>query len=129
MLAALTLAASPLAFLLLTLLLAAFGIARWEERRALLIPALTLAAFGLVEVALWRAFPGSGGYPFSWQELLAALVFCFLGIAISWRVERAGPLWWMYVVYLVAASARSRSRAPSGRTCCASATRRSRSPC
>ena len=25
-----------------------------------------------------------------------------LGIALSWRVERAGPLWWMYVVYLVA---------------------------
>ena len=101
-LAALTLAASPLAFLLLTLLLAGFGIARWEERRALLAPALTIAAFGLLEVALWRAFPGSGQYPFSWQELLAALVFCTLGIALSWRVERAGPLWWMYVVYLVA---------------------------
>ena len=101
-LAALTLAASPLAFLLLTLLLAAFGIARWEDRRALLAPALTIAAFGVVEVALWRAFPGSGQYPFSWQELLAALVFCFLGLAMSWRVERAGPLWWMFVVYLVA---------------------------
>jgi hypothetical protein len=100
--AALTLAASPLAFLLLSLLLAGFGIARWEERRALLAPALTLAAFGLLEVALWRAFPGSGQYPFSWQELLAALVFCTLGIALSWRVERAGPLWWMYVVYLIA---------------------------
>jgi hypothetical protein len=102
LLAALTLAASPLAFLLLTLLLAGFGIARWEERRALLAPALTIAVFGLLEVALWRAFPGSGHYPFSWQELLAALVFCFLGLAMSWRVERAGPLWWMFVVYLVA---------------------------
>ena len=101
-LAALTLAASPLAFLLLTLLLAAFGIARSEERRALVAPALTIAAFGIVELALWRAFPGSGQYPFSWQELLAALVFCFLGLAMSWRVERAGPLWWMFVVYLVA---------------------------
>src|SRR6476661_9411840 len=36
LLAALTLAASPLAFLLLTLLLAGFGIARWNDRRALL---------------------------------------------------------------------------------------------
>src|SRR6266550_1164430 len=79
-----------------------FGIARWDERRALLAPALTIAAFGVVEIALWRAFPGSGQYPFSWQELLAALVFCFLGLAMSWRVERAGPLWWMFVVYLVA---------------------------
>jgi hypothetical protein len=101
-LAALTLAASPLAFLLLTLLLAGFGIARWEERRALVVPALTIAAFGLIELALWRAFPGSGHYPFSWQELLCALAFCTLGIALSWRVERAGPLWWMYWVYLVA---------------------------
>ena len=58
--------------------------------------------FGVIEVALWRAFPGSGQYPFSWQELLAALVFCFLGLAMSWGVERAGPLWWMFVVYLVA---------------------------
>jgi hypothetical protein len=99
-LAALTLAASPLAFLLLTLLLAAFGIARSEERRTLLAPALTIAAFGVVEIALWRAFPGTGQYPFSWQELLAALVFCFLGLAMSWRVERARPLWWMFVVYL-----------------------------
>jgi hypothetical protein len=101
-LAALTLAASPLAFLLLTLLLAGFGIARWQERRALLAPALTIATIGIFEVALWRAFPGAGTYPFSWQELTAALVFCTLGIALSWRVERAGPLWWMYVVYLVA---------------------------
>src|SRR5206468_4544438 len=40
LLAALTLAASPLAFLLLTLLLAGFGVARWRERSALLVPAL-----------------------------------------------------------------------------------------
>ncbi len=100
--AALTLAASPLAFLLLALLLAGFGIARWSDRRALLAPALTILLFGVVEVALWRAFPGSGRYPFSWQELLAALVFCVLGLAMSWRVERAGPLWWMFAVYLAA---------------------------
>src|SRR5438034_9601541 len=43
LLAALTLAASPLAFLLLALLLAGFGIARWRDRSALLAPALLLA--------------------------------------------------------------------------------------
>ncbi len=102
LLAALTLAASPLAFLLLTLLLVGFGIARWSERRALLAPALTILVFGGIEVALWRAFPGSGWYPFSWQELLAALLFCGIGLALCWRVERAGLLWWMFVVYLVA---------------------------
>jgi hypothetical protein len=102
LLAALTLAASPLAFLLLALLLAGFGIARWEDRGSLLGPALTIGIFGAVEIALWRAFPGSGHYPFSWQELLAAVTFCVLGAVLAWRVERAGPLRWMYVVYLAA---------------------------
>ena len=62
-LAALTLAASPLAFLLLTLLLAGIGISRWSDRRALLAPALTIVGFGAVEVVLWRAVPGSGPLP------------------------------------------------------------------
>jgi hypothetical protein len=102
LLAALTLAASPLAFLLLALVLAGFGIARWQDRDTLLAPALTIAAIGVVEVALWRAFPGSGHYPFSWQELLAAVTFCVLGAAMAWGVERARPLRWMFVVYLAA---------------------------
>ena len=102
LLAALTLAASPLAFLLLALMLAGFGVARWKDRRALLAPAATIVAFGIVEVALLRAFPGSGHYPFSWQELLAAVTFCVLGAGCAWRVERAGPLLGMFVVYLAA---------------------------
>jgi hypothetical protein len=102
LLAALTLAASPLAFLLLTLLLAGFGIARWQEPSALIPPALTIAAFGTVEVLLWRAFPGGGQLPFSPQELAAALTFCLLGAGLTWRVERARMLRWTFVVYLVA---------------------------
>ena len=101
LLAALTLAASPLAFLLLALLLAGFGIARWEDRAALLVPGLILAGFGLVEVVLWRLFPG-GRYPFSFAELAAALTFCILGAAVTWRVERARSLRWVFVVYLAA---------------------------
>ena len=98
-LAALTLAASPLAFLLLALLLAGFGIARRRDRAELLVPGLTLAAFGLVEIVLWRLFPG-GRYPFSFSELAAALTFCILGAAVTWRVERARSLRWVFVVYL-----------------------------
>ena len=102
LLAALTLAASPLAFLLLALVLLSFGLARWEERRKLVAPAVTIAAFGVVEVALWRAFPGNGQYPFSWQELLTGITFCGLGIWMAWGVERARPLRSMFIVYLVA---------------------------
>jgi len=100
-LAALTLAASPLAFLLLALLLAGFGVARWQDRRSLLVPGLTLAGFGVVEIVLWRLFPG-GRYPFSPQELAAAVTFCLLGAGVTWRVERARSLRWVFVVYLVA---------------------------
>jgi hypothetical protein len=99
--AALTLAASPLAFLLLALLLAGFGIARWRDRAFLLVPGLTLGAFSLVEVVLWRLFPG-GRYPFSFAELAAALTFCILGAAVTWRVERARSFRWVFVVYLAA---------------------------
>jgi hypothetical protein len=102
LLAALTLAASPLAFLLLALVLAGFGLARWDDRRALVAPAATIVGFGTVWVALWRAFPGTGTYPFSWQELLAAVTFCVLGTAMAWNVERARPLRAMFVVYLAA---------------------------
>ncbi|HEX4805820.1 MAG TPA: hypothetical protein VFU94_07965 [Conexibacter sp.] len=101
-LAALTLAASPLAFLLLALVLAGFGLARWQERRRLVAPAATIVAFGVVEVALWRAFPGNGQYPFSWQELLTGITFCVLGIWMAAGVERARPLLSMFIVYLVA---------------------------
>jgi hypothetical protein len=101
LLAALTLAASPLAFLLLALVLAGFGIARWRDSSLLLVPGLTLAGFGLVEVVLWRLFPG-GRYPFSFPELAAALTFCVLGAAVTWRVERAHSLRWIFVVYLAA---------------------------
>jgi hypothetical protein len=101
LLAALTLAASPLAFLLLALLLAGFGVSRWRDRATLLAPGLTLAGFGAVEVVLWRLFPG-GRYPFSFPELAAALTFCVLGAAVTWRVEHARSLRWVFVVYLFA---------------------------
>ena len=101
LLAALTLAASPLAFLLLTLLLAGFALSRRPERSTWLAPALTIGAFGAVEVVLWRLFPG-GRYPFSLPELGAAVVFCVLGAGLTWRIERARPLRWVFVIYLAA---------------------------
>ena len=100
-LAALTLAASPLAFLLLALLLAGFGVSRWRDRSALLAPGLMLAGFGAIELVLWRLFPG-GRYPFSFAELAAAVTFCVLGAAVTWRVELARSLRWVFVVYLAA---------------------------
>src|SRR5438132_748527 len=99
-LALLTAAASPLSFLLLALVLAGIGVGRWREGRTLLVPAAIIVAMGGTEVVLLRLFADGGRYPFSWQELLAVCVFCVLGAALTWRVERARPLRWLFIVYL-----------------------------
>jgi hypothetical protein len=101
-LAALTLAASPLAFVLLALFLAGIGISRYRDRAQLVVPAAIIVVGGLLELSLFRVFPGGGVFPFSTAELIPAIVFCLLGVMTTWRVERARPLLFFFVVYLVA---------------------------
>ena len=100
--AALTLAASPVAFLLLAILLLGSAIAHRWPRADLVVPLVTIGGIGLVEVLLWRLFPSSGRFPFSWQELTAASTFCVLGAGLTWNVPRARGLRWIFIVYLVA---------------------------
>jgi hypothetical protein len=102
LLAALTLAASPLAFLLLAIVLASVAIDRWADRASFARPALTVAVLAAAEVLLWRLFPDDGRYPFSLAELAAACVFCVFGCALVWRVERGRLLRWLFVVYAAA---------------------------
>jgi hypothetical protein len=102
LLAALTLAASPVAFVLLAIMLLGSAIANRFARGAVLMPLLTIGSIGLVELVLWRLFPGRGRFPFSTQELIAACVFCLLGAVLTWRVARARALRWVFVVYLAA---------------------------
>jgi hypothetical protein len=97
-LALLTLAASPVAFLLLAVVLGGVALAR----RPRLVPGAAVVAAALVELVLWRLFPAGGRYPFSLTEAGAAAAFCLLGIALTWRVERARVLRYVFVVYLVA---------------------------
>ena len=100
--AVLTIAASPLAFLLLALVLAGLAIGRRTERRTLVGAGLAIGTLGLVEVALWRIFPNDGRYPFSIWELLGALVFCGFGVVLSWRVEGLKLLRFVFPVYATA---------------------------
>jgi hypothetical protein len=102
LLAALTLAASPLAFLLLALLLGGIALGRRTAPARLLVPAAVIGAAGAVELLLWRAFPDNGRYPFSLKELAAASTFCALGAALTWGVERARVLSFVFVVYWAA---------------------------
>ena len=100
--AALTLAASPLAFLLLTLVLGGIALGRRPNRRVLTGAGLALGTIGAGGVFLQRAFPGGGLYPFPFLELLGALAFCSIGLAMTWGVERARVLRWIFVVYAAA---------------------------
>ena len=99
-LAVLTIAASPLAFLLLTVVLAGVGLARWRDRRRFVAPVVVMGAILATEATLWRLFPDSGRYPFSWQELLPICAFCIGGAALTWGVDGGHILRWMFVVYL-----------------------------
>ncbi len=98
-LALLTLAASPVAFLLLALVLVGVGISRHPERRFLVGAGLVIGCLGFVELALWRLFPSAGIYPFSWEELAAVLVFCGFATVLTWRNERARALRFVFPVY------------------------------
>jgi hypothetical protein len=102
LLTALVLAASPVAFVLLAVVLAGIGLSRAPRRAELALPLATLTVATVVELVLLRLFPASGRFPFSLPEFAAACVFCGLGIRLTWRVRTAEVLRWMYVVYLAA---------------------------
>jgi len=105
LLTALVLAASPVAFVLLAVILAGVGLSRASRGAELALPLATLTVATAAELLLLRLFPAGGRFPFSLPELAAACVFCGLGILLTWRVKTAGVLRWTYVVYLVACTA------------------------
>jgi len=107
-------AASPLAFLLLVVVLAGVALARRRDVASLVVPAAAVAAIGALEVLLQRMFPGHGKFPFSSAEFAAAAAFCLIGIAMSWRVPRARVLRWLFVVYLIACTAAFAFSSPIG---------------
>jgi hypothetical protein len=102
LLALLTLAASPLAFVILAVVLVGIGIARRDDPKRLVLPAVVIGGAALFEFLLFRAFPGEGRFPFSTAELVPAIVFCLVGGLLTWRVEHARPLLFFFVVYLAA---------------------------
>ena len=67
-LAALTLAASPLAFLLLVIVLVGVALSQRASVRVNWLPITAIVLAGATELVLWRLFPGGGRYPFSFAE-------------------------------------------------------------
>ena len=96
-LVALTFAASPLAFLFLLVVLLAAGIS--GSRHDIGRPAAAAASTCAAAILIWRLFPDHGRFPFATDELLAALTFCVLGAALTWRVDRARILRSLFVAY------------------------------
>ena len=101
----LTLAASPVALVLLVVVLAGVALARRGPPRRAAVPALVLVVAIAIELVLLRLFPGTGRYPFSAREAAMALGFCVLGLAGTWPVERARVLRYVFAAYAVAIAA------------------------
>ena len=95
-------AASPIAFLLLTLVVVGLAIGRRSVRWLLVAAGSGLLAIVVLEALLWRVFPGSGRYPFSTAELAAACAYCALSAAFAWRVEQLRALRYVFPVYGIA---------------------------
>jgi hypothetical protein len=97
-LAALTLAASPLPFLLLVIVLAGVALARRESVNW--VPVAGVLAVAACEAVLWRLFPGGGRFPFSATEFVAGAAFCGICLVMTWRVDRL--LRFVFGAYLIA---------------------------
>ena len=98
---ALAFAASPLAFVLLLIMLVSIVVAgRMPVPPSALAAVITVAAAGLV---VWRLFPEGGTFPFPVSELLSVLLFCALGVAFTKGVRSARTLTAFFIVYGAAA--------------------------
>ena len=97
-LAALTLAASPLAFLLLVVVLAGVALARRESVNW--VPVAGVFAVAAAEAVLWRVFPGGGRFPFSGPSSSPAPPSAASASSLTWRVDRM--LRFVFGAYLIA---------------------------
>jgi hypothetical protein len=93
-------AASPLAFVLLAVVLCGVWVVTIPPWRRAALPAAVIGLVALAELLLVRLFPDGSRFPFRPLELLPAAVFCALGAAVS---RRPSPrLMGVYLVYLTA---------------------------
>jgi hypothetical protein len=96
----LTLAASPLAFVFLAVVLLGFAVAQHPARTTLLVPAAILVSGALLELALLRLFPDGGRFPYHLRQLVPTVGFCALGALMAYGPRRARPLLGFFLVYL-----------------------------
>jgi hypothetical protein len=99
-LSVLVLAASPLAFVLLVVVLAGIAAARPHALRWAAVPILAVALATAAELLVLRLFP-TGRLGFLWVELVEGVAFCLGLLALTWRLERARILRGVLAAYLL----------------------------
>jgi hypothetical protein len=98
----LVLAASPVALILLAVVLAGVWVGRRPPLGRYAVPAFALAVAAGIELLLLRLFPSGGTFSLPKGEAAAAATFCIYGIALVWRLEHARVLRAVFTVYLAA---------------------------
>ena len=99
----LTLASSPVAFVLLVVVLTGVAVGRRSELRlrAAAVPAAAVTVAAAAELLTLHLFPvGTLGFPAG--EAVQAAAFCIVLLALTWRLERARGLRGVLAVYLLA---------------------------
>jgi hypothetical protein len=97
----LSLAASPVAFVLLVVVLAGVALGRRPALRSAVVPAVAIVLALAVELLVLHLFPvGTLGFPAG--EAVQALLFCVYLFALTWRLESARALNGFLAVYLLA---------------------------
>src|SRR5207253_1801225 len=96
----LAVATIALAALLLVVVLAGVALARREALQQNWVPVAGVVGAGLLEVAIWRIFPGGGRFPFSGSEFAAGVAFCVSGFVLTWRIDNARVLRFFFAAYL-----------------------------
>ncbi len=99
----LTLASSPVAFVLLAVVLAGIAVGRHPglRLRAAAVPAAAVALAAAAELLTLHLFP-VGTLAFPTGEAVQAAAFCIVLLAFTWRLERARRLRGVLAVYLLA---------------------------
>ncbi|HEY3551782.1 MAG TPA: hypothetical protein VGK69_12095 [Gaiellaceae bacterium] len=97
----LALAASPVAFVLLAVVLAGMAAARRPALRRARVPTLAVALAAAAELLVVHLFP-SGTLEFPVVEALEATAFSVGLLALTWRLDRARALRGVLLVYLLA---------------------------
>jgi hypothetical protein len=97
--AVLTIAASPLGFAFLVVVLGGIVLAR-RSLRDLRVQIAAVAVCGLAELVLLRLFGDGGTFPYGLLQLAPSLLFGVLGLAVTTGVPAARPLRGVFWIYL-----------------------------